>query len=128
MKFAFLLFLVWLTNNCAVDVMNLAKAPMLMPVLNTAIGVIVGYVAVKAKSRVGAVVFGLFMLSGAIWWTAYYYHVQSTRLPYDLTGVTFLIRALIIGGAGVKEGLAHWDAWSHPGLGNPAPSRTPHVE
>ena len=128
MKFAFLMLLVWATNNCAVAALGFDRATMVMPQLNWAIAVMVGYVAVRAKSWVGAVIFSLFVLSGAFWLNGYLHHTQGARLTYDETGATFLLRVLLIGGAGVKEGLAHWPAWRGPGVGHPALSRSPHVE
>ena len=101
---------------------------MVMPQINAGIGLVAGYVALKSKSWVGAVIFGFFVLSGAFWLNGYLHHTQGARLTYDETGATFLARVLLIGGAGVKEGLAHWSAWRGPGIGHPSFGRSPHVE
>lgn len=128
MKLAFLMLLVWASNNCAVALLDHATAPIVMPQINAAIGLMTGYVALKSKSWVGAIVFGFFVLSGAIWLYAYLHHTQGSTKTYLAANVTFLLRVLLIGGAGVKEGLAHWPAWRGPGVGHPALSRSPHVE
>lgn len=126
-KFAALMFAVWLTNSWAVELLNYARAPLVLPEINAALGLVLGLVALMAKNRVGAVIFGLFLVSAFIWAVAILTHTQDTRLCYALANATFLAREVLIGAVGVKEGLDRWADRRDVGFGHLAPGRTSYV-
>ena len=105
------LVLSWSASNIIVIGDGFAKAPLLLPMLDAILGVCVGIVALLYMNRVAAVVFGLFVLVGALHVYAYLQVMQGSYIYYTARNLLFLAQVLTVGGSAGYALVAHWARW-----------------
>ena len=99
-KLALVLLFDWIAYNVIVDSNGFARAPLLIPTFDAAVGIWVGTQAWINHSRVGAIVFALFTAVVAWWCAEIWAHAQASYLCYLMANLIFLSQVSLVGGAG----------------------------
>lgn len=122
-KFALILLFDWVAYNLLVEMNGFARAPLLIPTFDAAVGIWLGGLAWANASRVGGAVFGLFVVVCACWFAAIWSHAEASYLCYLVANLIFLSQIAIVGGAGAwgylvdRRASGHLRAHPHPARG-----------
>lgn len=121
-KFGLVLLLDWVVYNVIVNWTGFDRAPLLIPMFDAAVGTSIGIIAWANRSRVGASVFGLFVVVTGWWFVEIWSHSQATYTCYAIANCIFLAQVTIVGGAGGRAYLADRRARGHARV-HPHPAR-----
>jgi hypothetical protein len=111
----------WAASNAAIEWMGFDNAPLLVPLINGFIAVMVAMLGYRKRNFAVLMVFLLFLTEGTVNWLAYADHMQGSYAYYAILNCIFLLRMGVVGGSAcvhlagrISSGDRH-SYHSHPG-------------
>lgn len=115
-KLGLLLLFAWASTNLAVNTLGFERAPLLVPSMDAAIAIFVAMLGYTNRSRVAAVIFGIYVVVGATHVAAFVFHAQGTYNYYATLNVAFASQLIILGASSARLAFHRWTVRSRERL------------
>lgn len=106
----------WVTANLCVVFLGFSGEPMVMPVVDAAIAVVIGMIGRKNRSVLCFILVLFYLMQETVALVAFLTHNQGARWYYSLQNSVFILRMLALGGWSIGWLLASRSHVEHRGV------------